>query len=255
MEKIPEYILEAIDCGETVVSDFYSKYGKDEIDQALTDLRKSDEEILSRIDTSRFYDAVTKRSEQKVRKNVRLSIQRFVPLAVAAALVVMVLPGVKKSQEKPSADVTEDAGRIKGLKTYSPQLFLYQKDGEEVKSLRSGSRVDAGDLVQIGYNSNGSKYGVIFSIDGNHQVTNHFGTGNLCADEVQEKTVYLDYSYELDNAPNYEVFIMVTSNTKFDASKAIEVLKNKKLVLLTSSKYVKHRFDSDCEVTVFYLLK
>lgn len=253
MEKIPEYILEAIDCGETVASDFYSKYGKNEIDLALSDLKKSDQEILSCIDTSKLYDAVTKRIERN--KHKHFSVQRFVPFAVAAALVVMVLPGVVKSQEKSTPDTVQNDVRIKGSKVYAPQLFLYQKEGEEVKSLSSGSRVGEGDLVQIGYNSNGGKYGVIFSIDGNHQVTNHFGIDNLLADKVENKTSYLDYSYQLDDAPGYEVFIMVTSNTMFDASDAIKVLKEKRLVQLINSKYVKHRFDGNCEVTVFYLLK
>ena len=43
---IPQLLLEEINLGEKNASDYYDKYGKEELEKALEDLRKSDEEIF-----------------------------------------------------------------------------------------------------------------------------------------------------------------------------------------------------------------
>ena len=43
---IPQLLLEEILCGEKNEKDFYTKYGKEELQAALAELRKSNEEIL-----------------------------------------------------------------------------------------------------------------------------------------------------------------------------------------------------------------
>ena len=45
---IPQLLLEEINLGEKNASDYYDKYGKEELEKALEDLRKSDEEIITR---------------------------------------------------------------------------------------------------------------------------------------------------------------------------------------------------------------
>ena len=43
---IPQLLLEEILLGEKKKEDYYEKYGKEELERALSELKKSDEDIL-----------------------------------------------------------------------------------------------------------------------------------------------------------------------------------------------------------------
>lgn len=268
MEKIPEYILEAINCGEKNACDFYEKYGKTEVDLALSELKKSDEEILEKIDSDAFYSAVNSRiknndknkDQKKDFKSKYFNVQKIVPFAVAAVLVVAILPGIVKNTQKSYTSTEFEIGtqndsvRVKGAKTNRSKLSLYQQTKDGIVLLKNNAKVHNGDLIQLAYNS-GKKYGLIFSIDGNQQVTNHFGTSKFEALEMLSKLTYLDYSYELDDAPDYEIFIMITGDRPFEIEYVIEELKGKKLNQLKNKKFIRKYIGENFETTTFVLIK
>lgn len=277
MEKIPEHILEAINCGEKNACDFYEKYGEAEVCQALESVRKSDEEFFARFDSDKIYRNLEEKangSSQKDKNHGKkkfYSLQKFVPLAVAAALVVMVLPaghrnglGFAKDETKSLGTDplnTETASRIKGTKH---SLYLYQQTENGVAALKTGTKLSEGDLIQIAFNPGQKQYGLIFSIDGNQNVTNHFGSEEFESEKMLSKINYLDYSYQLDDAPEFEVFIMISGDRPLNSVESqqlktdVNQLKTKKLNQLKNRKFVKKVLSDlpeNFEISIFVVLK
>ena len=68
---IPQLLLEEILLGEKAENDYYDKYGKEELQSALADLRRSDEEILAAYPQDAMEEAIIKKSFAE--KNRKLS--------------------------------------------------------------------------------------------------------------------------------------------------------------------------------------
>lgn len=214
--KIPQHILEAINCGEETAEKYYSVYGKEELDKALAELKKSDEEILAAYPAGRIYAVANTRRRFVSAKWAGLG------LATAAALLIAFSPAVTTARAKTptaAAPVTDSPNRLKGTANDGePQLYIYRKDGQDAELLRNKSKAKAGDQLQVAFNANGKPFVLIFSVDGNGNVTNHFPSNNLRSKLVEPNsgTLFLDFSYELDDAPSFESFVIITSENPFD---------------------------------------
>jgi hypothetical protein len=191
----------------------------------LADLERSDAEIRERYPAEWLADRVRDRLRQgsdavAARRTKAWASPWPLPAAVAAvALALLVLvpqisgpppagPGVNPS--------FEPADRVKGLR---PALALYRKTKEGGQALAEGTIVRAGDLVRVGYRSAGQPYGAILSIDGRGTVTLHLPAPGRPAALLQAgDMVLLDHAYELDDAPRWECFYFVTSETPFDVA-------------------------------------
>jgi hypothetical protein len=108
--------------------------------------------------------------------------------------------------------------RAKGAVLAGAELSLFLKGGMEIP-LADHALLGEGDTVQLAYTaSTGERYGVIFSIDGRSLVTMHYpywkGQSSLL---VSGKRTFLEEAYTLDDAPDYEVFVMVVSEEPLDA--------------------------------------
>ena len=229
---IPTRILEEIKNSELNAKDFYSIYGKENIDAALEEFKKSDEEILAAYSVDNMRKAV----EQKLGKPAILHFpaQKFIGYAAAAVLLAAVLvpAGLKNStlRTNKAAVATE---RVKGAsdssKNSQAQIKLYRQKGREIQALEDGSFARSGDVIQITYNAGTSEYGVIFSVDGNGNITRHFPENSWKAGQLLHRNdeTPLDFSYELDNAPDFECFVMVTSQKEFSLDDLENKIKNK----------------------------
>lgn len=132
-----------------------------------------------------------------------------VPVAVAAMLMVVVLPTLFGPDEET---------RVKGLE---PQLKLFRKTGTGSERLEDGSLAGEGDLVQIVYIAAGERYGVVISSDGWGTMTLHLPLEGKHAVELQQEGPdNLDFSYELDDAPRWERFYFITADIPFDIAVA-----------------------------------
>lgn len=229
---IPTRILEEIKSSELNAKDFYSIYGKENIETALEELKKSDEEILAAYSV----DNMRKTVEKKLGKPTILSfpVQKFIGYAAAAVLLaaVVVPAGLKNSTLKTNkASVATE--RVKGAsdpsKNSQAQIKLYRQKGREIQALEDGSFARSGDVIQITYNAGASEYGVIFSVDGNGNITRHFPENSWQAAQLIHRNdeTPLDFSYELDNAPDFECFVMVTSQKQFTLDDLENKIKNK----------------------------
>jgi hypothetical protein len=88
--------------------------------------------------------------------------------------------------------------------------------------MKDGNVAEPGDLLQLAYVAASEHYGVILSIDGRGGVTRHFpaeeGGSTLLA---LNKRSLLPNAIELDDAPGYERFFLVTSKTPIDIAAVV----------------------------------
>ncbi len=231
---IPTRILEEIKNSEVDAERFYSIYGKENIEAALNDLKKSDEEILNTYSVQAMKAAVAGKlgKDQSSANILKFPATRFITYAAAAVLLAaIVIPaGLKNSKIAASNAPTE---RIKGNAAApaisDPQIKLYRQKGREIQALNDGDFARSGDVIQITYNAGSDEYGVIFSVDGNGNITRHFPENSWQAAHLEQRNeeIPLDFSYELDNAPDFECFIMVTSKKQFTLEDIEDKIKNK----------------------------
>ncbi|HTP59961.1 MAG TPA: ActD-like protein, partial [Spirochaetia bacterium] len=110
--------------------------------------------------------------------------------------------------------------RIKGL---APHLIAYLKTSQGVQELKPDAFVRRGDLIQLAYAAGDARYGVIFSVDGRGTITWHLPAGATTPAGLApslERQGQLPVSYELDDAPGFERFFLVTSEKPFDMAGA-----------------------------------
>jgi len=193
-------------------------------------------------------------------ESFRLRQPRFIRVKTAARLtglaaliitgiLVPVLYGVFSTTAAPT-------DRIKGTAQTNSELLIYVK-GEEV-FLADQTALQEGNTVQLAYTAPAGTehYGVIFSIDSRSAVTMHYpyrkGQSSLL---VSGKRTFLNEAYTLDDAPDYEVFVLVISEKPLDADmvlrKAQHIAGVSKTVIVEKSKAA----FADCEVKTVTILK
>ena len=249
---IPQLLLEEISLGEKDAKDYYKKYGKEALESALAELRKSNQEILAAYPAPNFKPNVVSMDAPRKGSNIyaRLNKARPVFFAAAAALALAICVPVLKNSLKLAGG--SSSIRLKGSGHH--QIRLYKQDGAEAVLLKNGQAAKESDLVQITYIPGSYNYGVIFSVDGNGNITRHFPDASWQAEKLQKtgEEVPLSFSYELDDAPKYECFIFVASKNPFDFSKIESVAKKDFSVdFLKKGSYL----PKDCDGAIFILNK
>jgi hypothetical protein len=141
-------------------------------------------------------------------------------LPLAAALSLLVVLSVREpTGTQPSGLTEQETTRIKG----DARLVVFRRGQGEPERLRSGAQARAGDLLQLGYVAGGKAYGAVLSLDGRGAVTLHFPEredGALALD--RQGSAPLHHAYELDDAPAFERFVLVTSEQPFDLRAVLE---------------------------------
>tara|TARA_Y100000589_G_scaffold25783_1_gene21275 strand:- start:192 stop:950 length:759 start_codon:yes stop_codon:yes gene_type:complete len=118
--------------------------------------------------------------------------------ACAVFAVVMVRPGLD-----------EDPGvRMKGMESY---IVVHKVVGNGLERLNAGVLAQEGDRLQLSIVGAVDQYAVVCSVDGNGQVTQHFPVGGEST-KLVESPFNLPNSYELDDAPGFERFVLFTSS-------------------------------------------
>ncbi|NBD09727.1 MULTISPECIES: ActD-like protein [Corallococcus] len=147
----------------------------------------------------------------------------LVPVLAAAAVVVLARPGSSpEGQEAPHSPWpgTEappgvlEATRSKGLQ---PRLDVHRQVASRTERLTDGAPAQAGDVVQLSYTAAGRVQGVIVSVDGRGAVTAHLpDQGDTSVPLARSGTHLLPRAYELDDAPGFERFFLITADAPFD---------------------------------------
>ncbi len=190
----------------------------------LEKIKQSNNQILSEYSVKRVTGSIKARLENsyKSRKTVNY-FKPFafstVPVAIAVVLLVFVMPDMIKTKQQSFFKYD----RLKGT---DAKISLYRKTKQGHERLSDAANVSKGDLIQIGYQSMGMRYGVILSIDGRGELTLHFPYKQ---DEIPllkgQTEHFLKNSYELDDAPEFERFIFIYSENAISVPLVIKAAK------------------------------
>lgn len=207
------------------------------LDEKLSAIEKSNEEILSMYSADSMREAVMRKMAARVAPDgdsaagektgaktgrAPLRFRAFAAMAAAAAcLAVAVFVAIPKGAETfGTSGLLASADRAKGD---GPRLFIYLKDGNNAILLENNAKVKENDVLQMSYIAAGQQYGAIFSIDGNGTVTWHYPDGGASAAKLENKgEIALPFSYQLDNAPDFERFFFISGQKPFTFASFIE---------------------------------
>jgi hypothetical protein len=144
----------------------------------------------------------------------RMSVARWLaPVAAVALLVIVAVPMLRDGEGPETVRFLEEGVRSKGD---GATLYAHRRTPDGTERLQDGSSARRGDLVRLQYDGAGAAYGAILSIDGRGTVTRHLPTeGDTAARLTVAGIVSLDVAYELDDAPRWERFFLVTASQPF----------------------------------------
>jgi hypothetical protein len=199
--------------------------------EELDFLKSSSEEILAQyppeVVVPRIKSQLAEEGRDRAGHPVFLKRLLYATPALAAVLVVLFIVfqdrGIRPGLEMEDLHGTRIKGTEK-IDTSKPYILIHRKVDDTVELLESGDRARAGDLLQIAYASVGANYGVILSIDGRGVVTLHYPESEDKDPRlVQEKRALLSSSYELDDAPDFERFFFITSESEIDVQEVLDI--------------------------------
>ena len=211
--RVPDILIEQLLLGELPEARARELRADPLVRARMEELSASNREILERYPPEVMGRRIGWRLEKGERPQgfnpalagLRRPLPRLVPAAALAVLLVAV-GVVALAPWREGIEVT----RVKGAR---PHLVVYRKTDAGAETLAAGIGVRAGDVLQIGYVAAARKYGVIFSIDGRGVLTLHFPAGPAASSLLErEGETMLDYGYQLDDAPGFERFFLVTSD-------------------------------------------
>lgn len=224
--KIPDLLVEQLALGELDAAEAERVRAALAREQAetgvdrLAALEASNREILADYPPSGLAAKVRRRAEaaEPAPASKGRALWLLGPALAAAAVLVWVVtrdgddPGGTKVAEQtvPLVDDGQpEPTRIKG--GVEPHLVVDRQTEAGRERLGPGEAVGEGDRLQLGYVAAGRDAGVILSIDGAGVVTlHHPASADAPATLVAGDEVPLDHSYELDDAPGFERFVLVT---------------------------------------------
>ena len=198
----------------------------------MAEMDRSDAEILASFPPSEMAASIREKADESgSAKILTFPGSRFViPLTAAAALMLALFLGIQdRSPMSVTGDVTETV-RIKGAsrpdRISRPEMILYRNSAAGVEVLNNGDRAVEHDLIQVGFKGGGGWWGAILSVDGNGVVTRHWPVeGDRAVPLGNSTEELLPYSYELDDAPVYEAFVLIWAETAFPLEDAEAILR------------------------------
>ena len=133
--------------------------------------------------------------------------------AVASITALLALPGGLACEEAfPATPAHADVPPEPRLPGLAPHLVIHRKQGRQIVRLGDGEVARPGDIVQVSYVAAGNKHGVVLSLDGRGAVTlHHPGRADDVATLQARGEHPLPHSFQLDRAPEFERFFLVTS--------------------------------------------
>jgi plasmid stability protein len=145
-------------------------------------------------------------------------------LAGALGVAVLVVGGVDRGSQEPTTAAQGEEENI-GIKSGDPRLLVYRQRGDRHERLPAGARAARGDLLQLAYAGMAQgQHGVLLSLDGAGRVTRHLPAEGVTAAVALSpgREIRLPTAYELDDAPAFERFVMVTAPHPFAADVAVQ---------------------------------
>jgi hypothetical protein len=230
-ETINEYYLERYALGELPdeekkeIRRLSSSFP--EIQAALEEIKSSNREILALYPPLTVKSGLLTRLDDMPRKFFSLKHVLTISSAVAAFLIlILVLPLLKKDPGTIYPDAERDVTLVKGIPPVDlskTQLLVYRKIQDEVEILSDGEHARVGDLLQLAYVTTEDSYGMILSVDGRGTVTLHLPENKGESIKLEwGKQFLLPNAIELDDAPKFERFFFLTSESPIDVNGVLQ---------------------------------
>jgi len=224
-DRLPDIVLERYLLGELDAERTEAVRRRAEADESLRrrldDMRRSNEELLETYPAEAMARAIREKWETaenapRRRRWRPIPVLAFAGAAAAALALFLFLPLARPSEAGLAAG-GPDVIRYKGdAASGSPSLAVYRLRGDSVELLKDGAAVRPHDVVQVRYNALAKRYGAILSIDGRGAVTLHWPLPPSTDVTLERSEALLPRSFELDNAPSFELFFFVTADAPFD---------------------------------------
>jgi len=195
----------------------------EESDNLLKGIELSNKEIIEQYPPTFIKEGIIRKLNNKTdmqakKQDFRFYMLRAVPIAAALVILTLNLSQLYRIEE-PNEII-----RSKGL---SPELSIYIDKNNSPAELFNNDFVYESDLIQLTYNAAGNKYGIIFSIDGRGVITLHYPVNEDSSPLIDPNGSHsLPFSYELDDAPEFERFYFVSSKQNFDINTILKSAKD-----------------------------
>jgi len=220
--RVPDWLLERFAAGAlppAQARDVQDRLGRDPGGQErLAALARSNEEILAAHPPARVAAAVRQRAASPRSARPARSLMALSMVAMAAAALILVLRPKDLRPPAGPPDPRQESGedRIKGV-SGPATLRVYRKAARGAERLADGASARPGDQLQLAYLARGQRFGAVVSVDGAGQVTYHLPEKGARAVALQPGgEVTLPDSYQLDAAPRFERFCLITSDRPFE---------------------------------------
>ena len=237
MRKIPDIVLEQFVLGELPIEkmkDIKSLLQSDDsIRKRIELIEKSNNDFRTKYPFAKTCIPAAVSADRKKKGSShykKILIFPSAALVVAACTLIFV-------KVTPLFDTFDNSVIIKGK---TENLFLYRKNGNQADILKNGDAAKKDDIVQIAYQIPKERNCIIFSIDGNSGVTLHYSSSEKSMpDSSKTGKIFVPESYQLDDAPYYERFFMITSDSEIRRE---EILSRAKKFALDRDKAVSDSF-------------
>lgn len=216
-QRTPDWLVERIALGELPPTELAAARQQLESEPdgpaRLAAIETSNREILAAHPAPAMAERIRERATETAPARLagwRLGALIAAPtLAAAAALIFWLAP------IGPGDDV-----RLKGLK---PHLVLHRAASGQAQPLTDQAAARAGDRIQISYVAAGKMFGAVLSIDGRGNLTQHLAApGPAPVQLTAAGEIALPSSFELDDAPGFERFILIVCDAPYDQGRLIE---------------------------------
>jgi hypothetical protein len=221
MTRIPDRLIERVHLGEATVDERARVMADPDARARLEALPVLDRTFLE----AHPADDMVARIQAKARVAAAREDQKqrslswtggLALLAPVLAVLIAVLLVVGPPTQAP--DGLEHT-TTKGL---DPSLRLYREGTAGPVELTDGASARPGDVVQVGYVAGDASYGVIVSIDGRGAVTLHFPDDRTASTALEPGAHNVPDGFQLDDAPAFERFFLVTSDQPIDVSLVVK---------------------------------
>jgi len=223
--RTPDWLLERVALGELSPAELAAARRRleQEPDGAdrLATLEASNREILEDHPAAEVLAEVRRREAMREPVKVWHPWMIVAPSLVVAAMALFVFVDRLGDRVAGQGDpAPREEVRLKGLR---PHLVVYRDGPAGRTPLDDGAAAAAGDKLQLAYVAVGAKHGVLLSIDGAGAVTLHHPADPSSASDIRpEGEVRLPFAIELDAAPGFERFFLLTSSAPIDVATALE---------------------------------
>jgi len=247
-KKTPAWLLERVAQGELGAAETDELRARLQaegrsLEDELAALARSNQEVLAQLDNGAVVEQIRRRAARADERGVRRSSLNLwiAPLVLAGSLgagILLLRPGhgPATSAGTPSALAADPASGLeptnpKGNGLPSPRLLVYRQPRSVAGSatrperLADGANAARGDLLQLAYAATrDSTFGVLLSIDGAGRVTQHLPEPGISAAAPLRSVgeILLPSAYELDDAPAFERFVLITSAQSFPVAAALD---------------------------------